>query len=58
MTVNMNDQRDKASILLIYTGGTIGMIENPETGVLESFNFQHLRDNMPELKKLGYAVST
>ena len=58
MTVNMNDQRDKASILLIYTGGTIGMIENPETGVLESFNFQHLRDNMPELKKLGYSVST
>ena len=56
MTVNMNDQRDKASILLIYTGGTIGMIENPETGVLESFNFQHLRDNMPELKKLGYSV--
>ena len=59
MTVNMNDQRDKASILLIYTGGTIGMIENPETGVLESFNFQHLRDNMPELKKLrSTTVST
>ena len=47
-----------SSILIIYTGGTIGMIENPETGVLESFNFQHLKDNMPELKKLGYAVST
>jgi L-asparaginase len=49
---------EKASILLIYTGGTIGMIENHETGALESFNFQHLKDNMPELKKLGYAVST
>ncbi len=58
MTANMNTQSEKASILLIYTGGTIGMIENPETGVLESFNFQHLKDNMPELKKLGYAVST
>ena len=34
------------------------MIENPETGVLESFNFQHLKDNMPELKKLGYSVAT
>jgi L-asparaginase len=34
------------------------MIENLETGALESFNFQHLEDNMPELKKLGYAVST
>ena len=52
MTANMNTQSEKASILLIYTGGTIGMIENPETGVLESFNFQHLKDNMPELKKL------
>ena len=26
------------SILLIYTGGTIGMIKNPETGALENFN--------------------
>ena len=56
--MDMHTQQDKASILLIYTGGTIGMIENPETGVLESFNFQHLKDNMPELKKLGYSVAT
>lgn len=58
MTVQMNHQEEKASILLIYTGGTIGMIENPDTGVLEPFNFQHLKDNMPELRKLGYAVSS
>ncbi|MDH6358686.1 type I asparaginase [Parabacteroides sp. PF5-9] len=58
MVVNVNGQEGKASILLIYTGGTIGMMENPETGVLESFNFQHLKDNMPELKKLGYHVAT
>ncbi|MDR1555909.1 MAG: type I asparaginase [Tannerellaceae bacterium] len=57
MIGNANTKQEKASILLIYTGGTIGMIENPETGALESFNFQHLKDNMPELKKLGYAVS-
>ena len=48
MTASINIQSEKASILLIYTGGTIGMIENPETGVLESFNFQHLKDNMPD----------
>ncbi len=58
MTVHENNQQEKASILLIYTGGTIGMMENPETGVLEAFNFQHLKNNMPELKKLGYAVSS
>lgn len=51
--MDMHTQQEKASILLIYTGGTIGMIENPETGVLESFNFQHLKDNMPELKNWG-----
>lgn len=58
MTVHENNQFDKPSILLIYTGGTIGMMENAETGVLEAFNFQHLKDNVPELKKLGYAVSS
>ena len=30
------------SVLLIYTGGTIGMIENTATGALESFNFEQL----------------
>ena len=38
----MNVCKDDASILIIYTGGTIGMIENPETGSLEAFNFEHL----------------
>lgn len=54
----MNTLQDKISILLIYTGGTIGMIENSETGVLEAFNFEHLKDNMPELKKLGYIIDS
>ena len=39
----------RASILIIYTGGTIGMIQNPETGALESFNFDHLLNHVPEL---------
>lgn len=34
------------------------MIENPETGALESFNFLHLLDNVPELKKLNSTIST
>lgn len=48
----------KTSVLLIYTGGTIGMIENPESGALEPFNFQHLTSNVPELKRLGFTIST
>ena len=42
------------SVLLIYTGGTIGMIENPETGALENFNFDHLLKHVPELKNDRY----
>ena len=54
----MTDNKQQASILLIYTGGTIGMIENPETGLLEVFDFQHLAENVPELKCLGHQVDT
>ena len=39
-------------ILIIYTGGTIGMIENPETHALEAFDFSHLIDNVPKIKML------
>ena len=42
------------SVLLIYTGGTIGMIENPETGALEAFNFDQLQENVPELKRTAF----
>lgn len=54
----MNVCKDDASILIIYTGGTIGMIENPETGSLEAFNFEHLEEHVPELKNLGYKISS
>lgn len=47
-----------ANILLIYTGGTIGMVENLETGSLEAFNFSHLDSHMPELQKLKFNVDT
>ncbi len=36
-------------VLLIYTGGTIGMNRNPQTGALEPFDFEHLLYNVPEL---------
>lgn len=49
---------DCPSVLLIYTGGTIGMIENPETGALENFNFDHLLNHVPELKRFNYNIAT
>ena len=35
-------QSEYPSVLLIYTGGTIVMIENRETGAVECFNFDEL----------------
>ncbi|MBN1989839.1 MAG: type I asparaginase [Bacteroidales bacterium] len=46
------------SILIIYTGGTIGMKENPETGALAPFNFEQILDEVPELKKFGFTLDT
>ena len=37
----------KPNILLIYTGGTIGMIKDFETGVLKAFNFKKLLQKIP-----------
>jgi len=41
---------------MIYTGGTIGMIENAETRALEPFDFDHLIDNVPKIKMLDYDI--
>ena len=40
-------------ILLIYTGGTIGMIKDYETKALKAFDFNHLYDKIPELNQLN-----
>ena len=34
------------------------MIENPETGALENFNFDHLLKHVPELKRFNYRISS
>ena len=47
-----------AKVLLIYTGGTIGMIEDPETGALKSFDFNHLKEYAPELKRLKFQIDS
>lgn len=40
------------SVLLIYTGGTIGMVADPVSGRLMPFDFSHLKDMVPELGRL------
>jgi len=50
--------REGISILIIYTGGTIGMKQNPETGALMPFNFNQIEIEVPELKKFHYKLET
>ncbi len=50
----MDTKRPK--ILIIYTGGTIGMIENPDSHALAPFDFSHLIDNVPKVKMLDYDI--
>ena len=48
----------KSKILLIYTGGTIGMRKDFETGALKAFNFSKLLQRIPELKQLDCEIET
>ena len=50
--------QSRPNILLIYTGGTIGMIKDFETGVLKAFNFKKLLQKIPELKHLDCNIET
>ena len=44
--------------MIIYTGGTIGMIKNPDMGTLEPLDFENVRQHVPELKELDYDIRT
>lgn len=42
-------------VLIIYTGGTIGMV-NDANGMLVPFNFEQIKENVPELARLNYQL--
>jgi len=44
---------NEATILLIYTGGTIGMVKDYQTNALKAFDFSQIVDNIPELQQLN-----
>ena len=48
--------KKKTKILLIYTGGTIGMVKDYETGILKAFDFKKLVTNIPELGQLDCSI--
>ncbi len=45
-------------ILLIYTGGTIGMVKDYKTGALKIFNFDKLLKHIPELNQLNCTIQS
>ncbi len=48
----------KTSILIIYTGGTIGMVNDPVTGTLVPIDFRHISDQVPELRRFGFNLES
>lgn len=47
-----------ASVLLIYTGGTIGMLADPRTGALRPMDLAHLEEQVPELERVGVRLES
>jgi len=49
--------KDKRSVLIIYTGGTIGMIKD-SSGAYKPYSFQGLLEEVPELSRFGFNLSS
>ena len=49
---------NNVSVLLIYTGGTIGMKEDPVAGTLKPFDFKGILDEVPELGKFAMTIDS
>lgn len=46
-----------SSVLLIYTGGTLGMVKDKETNTLAPYDFTEILANIPEIERLDFAIS-
>lgn len=49
---------NKPQILLVYTGGTIGMVKDYKTNALKAFDFSQIVEKIPELQQLNCNIST
>ena len=52
------NKKKKSKVLLIYTGGTIGMMQDAKSGSLRPFNFKHLSAQVPELNRLDVELNS
>lgn len=51
-------EKQKSSILIIYTGGTIGMKSDPTDNTLKPFNFSQILEEVPELAKFACRIDS
>ena len=49
---------NKPNILIVYTGGTIGMIKDYKTNALKAFDFSRIIDKIPELEQLDCEIES
>jgi L-asparaginase len=51
------DGKDDVKVLVIYTGGTLGMVYDAKTDSLVPFDFAQIPDNLPEMARLDFEIS-
>ena len=51
-------RKKERSVLIIYTGGTIGMVHDPVTGSLVPIDFKHITDHVPVLNSFGFDLQS
>jgi L-asparaginase len=53
----VSPQAPRASVLVIYTGGTLGMVYDPKGKQLVPFDFEQLLEKVPELQRLDFQIT-
>lgn len=54
----MTPSAQKSSLLLIYTGGTIGMKQDPDELTLRPFDFSQILEEVPEIRKFAFRIDS
>lgn len=49
---------NRPKVLLIYTGGTIGMVADARSGTLHAMDLDRLEEQVPELARMGISLET
>jgi L-asparaginase len=58
-TIRVKNKRSEsaASLMLIYTGGTLGMVHDQVSGALVPFDFEQILSQIPEIDKFDFSLT-